>query len=249
MIKLAENEKWIPGMEGDYSADTSGEIYSYKRGYKKQMKGGVTYRIIRKEKRAMYRMICFTGENGQFNEYVHRLIGKTFLDNFREDWTINHLNGDKTDNRPENLECVSASDNSKHAWETGLVTSESLRLTEEEVMRRSNEFCVGKMEGTVDFYRKYIDPKYLKKFGLPVECLNFSFPLGRFNNMVEYWKYTVSMFKDMESGSSLGEMKKKYGIDPSALSRIRAKERRQAEWKAYERVKKSLYEKLNLENS
>lgn len=249
MIELAENEKWIPGMEGHYTADMSGEVYSYKSGSKKRMQGALSYRIIRGEKKDMYRQLCITFDGSSFTTYVHRLVAKTFLEDFKEELTINHINGDKMDNRPENLECISASENTKHAWETGLATGESRRLPPEEALRRANEFCVGSMKGHVVYYRAYVTPEYLEKFGLPVECLDFTFPLQRFSNMMQYWRTTVKMLRDMENGMTLSDMEVLYKINSSTLSRIRSKKIRQKEWEAYERIKKSLYEKLILENS
>lgn len=52
---------------------------------------------------------------------VHRLIGLAFVPGHEDKLTINHINGIKTDNRPENLEWVSLSQNTKHQWQTGLV--------------------------------------------------------------------------------------------------------------------------------
>ena len=43
---------------------------------------------------------------------VHRLVAKVFLEN--ENTEVNHLNGDKTDNRVSNLEWCSASHNARH---------------------------------------------------------------------------------------------------------------------------------------
>jgi len=49
---------------------------------------------------------------------VHRLVAEAFLGNL--ELTVNHKNGNKLDNRLENLEMVSLSDNLKHAFENDL---------------------------------------------------------------------------------------------------------------------------------
>lgn len=51
---------------------------------------------------------------------VHRLIARAFVDGYESHLCVNHINGVKTDNRPENLEWMTLSDNNKHARETGL---------------------------------------------------------------------------------------------------------------------------------
>lgn len=52
---------------------------------------------------------------------AHRIIGKAFVPGYEDGLSINHINGVKTDNRPENLEWLSLSDNTRHQWATGLV--------------------------------------------------------------------------------------------------------------------------------
>ena len=52
---------------------------------------------------------------------VHRLIGSAFCAGFDPTLTINHINGNKLDNRPKNLEWVSLATNTKLQWKTGLV--------------------------------------------------------------------------------------------------------------------------------
>ena len=51
---------------------------------------------------------------------LHRVIASTFLDNLDNKAQVNHINGIKTDNRLENLEWSTRSENMKHAYKNGL---------------------------------------------------------------------------------------------------------------------------------
>ena len=53
--------------------------------------------------------------------FVHRLVARAFVEGWSEGLCVNHINGIKTDNRPDNLEWVTLSRNTQHQWETGLV--------------------------------------------------------------------------------------------------------------------------------
>ena len=48
--------------------------------------------------------------------FLHRIVAKLFIREGRKDEQINHKNGIKTDNRIENLEWVSPSENLSHAY-------------------------------------------------------------------------------------------------------------------------------------
>jgi hypothetical protein len=53
--------------------------------------------------------------------FVHRLVALAFVPGFEEGLSVNHINGNKLDNRPENLEWLTLADNTRHQWRTGLV--------------------------------------------------------------------------------------------------------------------------------
>lgn len=52
---------------------------------------------------------------------IHRLVALAFCEGHADGLCVNHINGNKSDNRAENLEWVSLARNTEHAWETGLV--------------------------------------------------------------------------------------------------------------------------------
>lgn len=68
---------------------------------------------------------------------IHRLLAQCFIPNPHGKPQINHINGDKCDNRIENLEWCTDSENKLHAWKTGLrVTSDRQRAFSQIAARR-----------------------------------------------------------------------------------------------------------------
>jgi hypothetical protein len=95
--------KKVVGFENWYSVTDDGHIFSHHRDvWLKPFKVGAGYHRV-----GLY----YLGKT--HNRYVHRIVAEAFIgpSNGRE---INHKNGDKTDNRVENLEWVTRSQNNQH---------------------------------------------------------------------------------------------------------------------------------------
>ena len=89
---------------------------------------------------------------------VHRLVLETFSPTLDTTLEVNHLNGDKHDNRITNLEWVTKSQNMKHSYETGLREFQSLKTAK---ANRRPLVAIYK-DGT----ERYFEGNIIAKFGL-----------------------------------------------------------------------------------
>jgi hypothetical protein len=55
--------------------------------------------------------------DGRKPYYQHRIIAMFYLDDYNNELQVNHKNGIKTDNRIENLEMMTCSENIQHSWD------------------------------------------------------------------------------------------------------------------------------------
>ena len=61
--------------------------------------------------------IKFKDTNKFKKQYIHRLVAQYWLENPENKREVNHKNLDRTDNRAENLEWLTSSENQKHKFE------------------------------------------------------------------------------------------------------------------------------------
>lgn len=86
------------------------------------VKNVITGNIIGKKtsNKYQYKRIKLSQDGKKLFIDVHRLVAETFIPNPEKLEVVNHINGDKSDNRVENLEWCTRSYNQLHAYKTGL---------------------------------------------------------------------------------------------------------------------------------
>lgn len=67
-----------------------------------------------------YLKVTLSKNGKKTTHLVHRLVATAFIDNHSNLKYVNHKNGNKADNRAENLEWVTPKQNANHAIENGL---------------------------------------------------------------------------------------------------------------------------------
>lgn len=67
-----------------------------------------------------YMLIDIHHNKHGYTRQVHRLVATAFIPNPLNLETVNHKDGDKTNNAVDNLEWMTRIDNVRHAWNTGL---------------------------------------------------------------------------------------------------------------------------------
>lgn len=126
ILNFSSVEVWasVKVFEGQYEVSNIGNIRSIDR-YVDHYKGGKrlykgTSKNVRLNRYGYLR--CNLKDGGKRYDFsVHRLVALAFIPNPENKEQVNHINGIKTDNRVENLEWCTSSENNIHATKYRLV--------------------------------------------------------------------------------------------------------------------------------
>lgn len=116
----------IKGFESRYAVTSDGNVWSHP----KNVKGGHNGKWLKKNYDSDgYLLVGLSlGKRAVRKQAkVHRLVAEAFIPNPSNYLHVNHKNGDKTDNRVENLEWVTHAQNMHHAKMNSFVAKETAR--------------------------------------------------------------------------------------------------------------------------
>lgn len=113
----------IPGYEGLYAVTRDGRVWAHPRSWV-----GGKFNAFRRShdgrwlrsRHHRYVMYCVTKDGQERTLTAHRAVALAWIPNPEGLPQVNHKNGDRADNRVENLEWCTAKGNIQHALATGL---------------------------------------------------------------------------------------------------------------------------------
>jgi hypothetical protein len=98
-----------------YEIDTMGNVYSLRGRNRIKSKDGTM--SPRRNTVGYYQIKLYSDSKKYKDKLVHRLVWETFIGDIPEGMTVDHIDNDNTNNRLDNLQLMTLSDNIKKAWD------------------------------------------------------------------------------------------------------------------------------------
>lgn len=158
LLKNLPNEEWrdVQGHEGIYQISSFGRVKSlHKKGFARILKPSFTQHG--------YLRVNLSKDGGSQNCMVHFLVATAFLEKpAGVEFVVNHKNNNHTDNRLVNLEWVTRSENTTHAYQIGALKKRRgaevslAKLTDDDVrVIRASYIPRDKIFGSYGLAKKY----------------------------------------------------------------------------------------------
>ena len=145
---MEEMWKDIENYEGLYQVSNLGRVKSLKRDIINNRYGvaHIKEKILkpRNDGKGYVRIVLY--KNNQKKQFkIHRLVAQTFILNVQNKPFVNHIDGNKQNNKVTNLEWCTCKENNLHAFNTGL-NSRKLRAvcqldTKENILNEFESLC------------------------------------------------------------------------------------------------------------
>lgn len=166
---MEEMWKCVDGFESKYEVSSQGNVRSLDRIVKngknseRYLKGRILSKNISKNG---YENISLKDANNKQNtKLVHRMVARAFL-GLSHNLQVNHINGNKLDNRIENLEYSTCKQNLEHAKSLRLIpvgsNKPNSKLKENDIATIRNLFQTG----------KYKQKEIAKIYNIDASCIS-----------------------------------------------------------------------------
>lgn len=244
---LRNNERWVPGLEGRYAANTDGNIISYIHK-RIELAGGVIY--DHKRGYESYKIFTHKSFGKAHTEYFHRCVALAFIPNPKNKPYVNHIDGNKLNNRVSNLEWVTATENAQHAWDTGLMKGAEdywenydpfvkADLHREETIDRFLQ--TGEASGKITTFvlDNYLMSEDFERNHIPPEFEGTTLKSGSYLNE---WHFRFAVMSMLENYNyKLTDISRKTNLDFTMVSRIKNRVRWQDSWEIYNKYKSDVW--------
>ena len=130
---MSEIWKDVVGYEGIYEVSNLGRVRTHENKTTYTERHGVRtwkQRILKqKVNKDRSCRVCLWKDGIEKTLLVHRLVARAFIENPENKPTVNHLDGNRLNNRLENLEWATYEENNRHAFENNLIQSSQYVMT------------------------------------------------------------------------------------------------------------------------
>ena len=195
MTKKIEAWKEIESYESKYEVSNIGRVRSMPRN-----KSGLgrSYPLIMKQSsdKDGYMIVSLRTDGKSYRHRVHRLVAGAFINNEDKKPFVNHKNGVKDDNRVENLEWVTASENAFHAVRTGLVASNFEKYKDRLVNDYNSGISIRELCKRYGVSSEYV-AKHLREHGVDIKP-----------QVVKYKVFRTKLLELIEAGYKNREIEK-----------------------------------------